>query len=193
MISTVNIIVYRVKTGERRPIGVTAVWAFGIGADALVIRHTSQCFQIESSGGPSGILGQLDDGQNRVGGSGLPTGCYCLDSDGGFTDSNGRGCILTPPTTQFQCDVGATPTDGFAMGPDGVITYNGDGTFYACPVNDEGEYNVYTKPAPGQEKCVEISFGSAGSCGSGSGPAPSAASPPAETETKPAPPPEVPT
>ncbi|KAK1908663.1 hypothetical protein P3342_009514 [Pyrenophora teres f. teres] len=169
-----------------------ALAVFGIGADALVIRHTSQCFQLESSGGPSGILGQLGDGQNRVGGNGLPTGCYCLDSDGGFTDSNGRGCILTPPTTQFQCDVGATPTDGFAVGPDGAITYNGDDTFYACPVNDQGEYNVYTKPAPGQEKCVEISLGSAGSCGSGNGPTPSATSPPAETETKPTPPPEVP-
>lgn len=141
--------------------------AFGLGANALVVRQATQCFKLEASGGASGVLGQLDDGQNRVGNGGLPTGCYCLDGNGGFTDSNGRGCILTPPTTQFQCDVGATPTNGFAVGPNGGVTYNGSGKFYACPVNDNGEYNVYTTPAPGQAKCVEISLGSAGSCGAG--------------------------
>jgi len=140
--------------------------AFGLGANALVARTNTQCFKLQASGGASGVLGQLDDGQNRVGG-GHPTGCYCLDSNGGFTDSNGRGCILTPPTTQFQCDVGATPTNGFAVSSGGGVTYNGSGKFYACPVNDNGEYNVYTTPAPGQTKCVEISLASAGSCGAG--------------------------
>ncbi|KAI4915291.1 hypothetical protein J4E85_010416 [Alternaria conjuncta] len=163
--------------------------AFGLGANALVVRQATQCFKLEASGGASGVLGQLDDGQNRVGNGGLPTGCYCLDGNGGFTDSNGRGCILTPPTTQFQCDVGATPTNGFAVGPNGGVTYNGSGKFYACPVNDNGEYNVYTTPAPGQEKCVEISLGSAGSCGAGATqPAGSqpAGTPPAATATGPA-------
>ncbi|KAI4616891.1 hypothetical protein J4E83_006473 [Alternaria metachromatica] len=163
--------------------------AFGLGANALVVRQATQCFKLEASGGASGVLGQLDDGQNRVGNGGLPTGCYCLDGNGGFTDSNGRGCILTPPTTQFQCDVGATPTNGFAVGPNGGVTYNGSGKFYACPVNDNGEYNVYTTPAPGQEKCVEISLGSAGSCGAGATqPAGSqpAGTPPVATATGPA-------
>jgi hypothetical protein len=77
------------------------------------------------------------------------------------------GCILTPPTTQFQCDVGASPTTGFAISSGGGVTYNGSGKFYACPVNDNGEYNVYTTPAPGQTKCVEITLSSAGSCGAG--------------------------
>lgn len=72
--------------------------AFGLGANALVARDATQCVQLKASGGASGILGQLSDGQNRVGGNN-PTGCYCL-SNGGFTDSHGRGCILTPPTTQ---------------------------------------------------------------------------------------------
>lgn len=80
---------------------------------------------------------------------------------------------------RFQCDVGASPTTGFAIGSNGV-TYNGSGKFYACPVNDKGEYNVYTTPAPGQDKCVEISLGSAGSCG---------ASPP--KSSMPAPPPPM--
>ncbi|CAN9284165.1 unnamed protein product [Alternaria alternata] len=166
--------------------------AFGLGANAYVARANTQCFKLSASGGASGVLGQLDDGQNRIGGN-HPTGCYCLDGNGGFTDSNGRGCILTPPTTQFQCDVGATPTNGFAVSSSGSVTYNGSGKFYACPVNDSGEYNVYTTPAPGQTKCVEISLGSAGSCGAsasqpaGSKPAESypAATPPAATKTKP--------
>ena len=140
---------------------------FTLGANALVARDGSQqCVQIDASGGATGTLGQLSDGQNRIGG-GNPTGCYCL-SNGGFTDSKGRGCILTPPTTQFQCDVGASPTTDFSIGSNGAITYNGSGKFYACPVNDKGEYNVYTTPAPGQTKCVEISLGSGGACGSGS-------------------------
>jgi hypothetical protein len=152
--------------------------AFGLGANALVARQTSTCYQLQASGGAAGILGQLGDGQNRIGGDGNPTGCYCLsgngdgndgEGSGGFTDSNGRGCILTPPTTQFQCDVGATPTSGFAVGSSGGVTYNGSGTFYACPVNDNGEYNIYSSPAPGQNKCVEISLDTAGSCGSGNG------------------------
>lgn len=138
--------------------------AFGLVANALVAREASQCVQLQASGGQSGILGQLSDGQNRVHG-GQSTGCYCLSS-GGFTDSNGRGCILTPPTTQFQCDVGASPTTGFAIGSSGSVTYNGSSKFYACPASDS-EYNVYTTPVSGQDKCVEISLSSAGSCGSG--------------------------
>lgn len=140
--------------------------AFGLGANALVAREASQCIQLQASGGQSGVLGQLGDGQNRVGG-GHPTGCYCL-SNGGFTDSNGRGCILTPPTTQFQCDTGASPTTGFSVGSSGSVTYNGSSKFYACPATDS-EYNVYTSPVSGQDKCVEISLSSAGSCGSSSG------------------------
>ncbi|KAL1797123.1 hypothetical protein ACET3X_003729 [Alternaria dauci] len=158
--------------------------AFGLGANAYVARANTQCFKLSASGGASGVLGQLDDGQNRVGG-GHPTGCYCLDGNGGFTDSNGRGCILTPPTTQFQCDVGATPTNGFAVSSSGSVTYNGSGKFYACPVNENGEYNVYTTPAPGQTKCVEITLGSAGSCGAGAsqpaGSQPSATTPASTT------------
>jgi hypothetical protein len=84
-----------------------------------------------------------------------------------YTDPIFSGCILTPPTTQFQCDVGASPTTGFAIGSGGGVTYNGNGKFYACPVNDNGEYNVYSTPAPGQTKCVEISLSSVGSCGAG--------------------------
>ena len=58
--------------------------------------------------GPStanGDVGQLIDGQNRFGGH-LPQGKYLI-KDGYVYDSHHRGCILTPPTTQWQCDEGA--------------------------------------------------------------------------------------
>ncbi|KAF9736162.1 hypothetical protein PMIN02_003431 [Paraphaeosphaeria minitans] len=141
--------------------------AFAVGSSALAIRKSQQCVQLQASGGASGTLGQLSDGQNRVGG-GHEAACYCLDGNGGFTDSSGRGCILTPPTTQFQCDAGASPTNGFSING-GSVAYNGNSKFYACPVNDGGEYNVYTHPAPGQEKCVEITLGASQSCGAGNG------------------------
>ncbi|KAJ4345371.1 uncharacterized protein N0V89_011501 [Didymosphaeria variabile] len=149
--------------------------AFAVGSSALAIRGQSQqCVQLQASGGASGTLGQLSDGQNRVGG-GHSAACYCLDGNGGFTDSNGRGCILTPPTTQFQCDSGASPTNGFAING-GSVTYNGSSKFYACPVNDNNEYNVYTQPAPGQDKCVEITLSAGQSCGGGNGGGASASS-----------------
>ncbi|KAF1969148.1 hypothetical protein BU23DRAFT_601697 [Bimuria novae-zelandiae CBS 107.79] len=127
--------------------------AFAVGFSALAIRQSQQCFQLQASSGASGTLGQLGDGQNRIGG-GYGAACYCLDSNGGFADTNGRGCILTPPTTQFQCDVGSSPT-------------NGDSAFYACPANDNGEYNVYSQPVAGQDKCVKITLGPGQSCGAG--------------------------
>lgn len=69
--------------------------AFAASANALVGRTDSCCFKLTASGGASGSLGQLDDGQNRVGDNSLPPATYCIDSTGSITDSNGRGCILT--------------------------------------------------------------------------------------------------
>ncbi|KAF2260113.1 hypothetical protein CC78DRAFT_473734 [Lojkania enalia] len=176
-----------------------APFAFGLGTNALVARQSQQCVQLQASGGASGILGQLGDGQNRIG-DGNPTGCYCL-GHGSFTDSNDRGCILTPPTTQFQCDTGATPTSGFDIGPDGIVTYNGNPVFYACPVNEKGVYNIYSQPIEGEPGCVKITLSSAGSCGSGAPkssplpqsppkPSPPGQSPPKKPPPKQSPPPQ---
>jgi hypothetical protein len=118
------------------------------------------CFHLTASGGKSGVLGQLDDGQNRVGQTcGLATeqATYCL-SNGGLTDSNGRGCILTPPTTQFQCDVGAAPTIGFSVNSNGDLTYNGNNQFYACATGDNDGYNIYTTTSDAQTGCVGITL-----------------------------------
>lgn len=43
----------------------------------------------------------------------------------GFVDGQGRGCIFTPPTTQYQCDTGANATTGFSISCNGTISYHG--------------------------------------------------------------------
>jgi hypothetical protein len=72
-----------------------------------------------SAKGANGVVGELFDGQNRIGQCNLPIpkAKYTLDSNGrefiphlssllslthlpGIYDSKDRGCILTPPTTQ---------------------------------------------------------------------------------------------
>lgn len=70
-----------------------AALAFSLGADALIARTTSCCFHLDASGAVTGSVGQLSDGQARVGG-GLPASQFCI-AGSGITDANGRGCILT--------------------------------------------------------------------------------------------------
>ena len=72
-----------------------ALAAFAAGSNALVGRRDNCCFHLSSSGGASGTLGQLGDGQNRIGDDNLQPAQYCIDNNGAITDSNGRGCILT--------------------------------------------------------------------------------------------------
>jgi len=69
------------------------------------------CFGLDASGGISGHVGQLSDGQLRVdqtSGLDIQDAKFCLDDKGMLTDSKNRGCIFTNPTTQLQCDAGAT-------------------------------------------------------------------------------------
>lgn len=49
-------------------------------------------------------------------------------------------------------------TPGFDISCDKKLLYHGSPEFSACPVNDHGEWNVYTKPAPGQKKCISITL-----------------------------------
>ncbi|KAI9834615.1 MAG: hypothetical protein M1826_000017 [Phylliscum demangeonii] len=127
------------------------ILAFGLGAQALVSRDPTCCFGLTASGGVTGPVGQLDDGQNRVYGN-YPHGTYCIDAQGGLTDGHGRGCILTPPTTQLQCDVGARPTPGFSVACDGTLSVGGNAGFFACATGDQGSYNLYTSPVASE--CV---------------------------------------
>jgi hypothetical protein len=152
---------------------IAAAALAGSVSGSVLPRTDGCCFQLTASGGKSGTIGQLGDGQNRIGGGYAPA-TYCIQN-GEITDSNGRGCILTPPTTQLQCDVGATPTKGFSISGSGEVDYNGSGTFYACGANTN-EYNLYTKPVENQKDCYEVKLSSGGKCGgagrSSSAPAP---------------------
>jgi len=165
---------------------IIALAVAGSSASAFVLPRDDGCtFEVTASGGKSGTIGQLGDGQNRIGG-GLAPATYHI-SNGGITDANGRGCILTPPTTQWQCDVGATPTTGFSISSSGEIEYNGSGKFYACGASST-EYNIYTVPVKDQKDCVEVTLSSGGKCtgnGSGGSASSSSASKPAKpTETE---------
>ncbi|EPS37560.1 hypothetical protein H072_8741 [Dactylellina haptotyla CBS 200.50] len=139
-------------------------------------------FTISVSGGVSGPLGQISDGQNRVGPATPNAAKYTLGCNGGIVDQNGRGCILTPPTTQYQCDTGASPTTGFAIGSNGVITHDGSSDFYACPVDDFGNWNIYSQPVAGQSKCVKVCLTANGcSAPPAPSPTPKPTPPPAQT------------
>jgi len=131
------------------------------GANAIITRWAPCCFHISASGAVTGTVGQLDDGQNRVNGP-LSQAEYCI-TESSITDASGRGCILTPPTSQFQCDTGATPTSGFGIGCDGTVSYNGGTTFWECQTGDNGEANIYL--TPGGTNCGEITL-TADACGS---------------------------
>ena len=153
--------------------------AFAAGASAAALIPRSCTFSLTASGGQSGTIGQLGDGQNRIGG-GLPPASYSI-SNGKITDANGRGCILTPPTTQFQCDEGASPTGGFSIGSNGQLLYNDSPTFYACPASDS-EWNLYTTPVENQSKCVKIELTASG-CSSSPSSSQSAPTPSESTPT----------
>ncbi|KAI9715480.1 MAG: hypothetical protein M1812_005956 [Candelaria pacifica] len=157
--------------------------ALAAGSNALVARQSTCCFHLSASGGETGNVGQLSDGQNRIGG-GLPEGQYCIDSNGGLTDQSSRGCILTPPTTQFQCDVGASPTSGFSVGNGGALSSNGNSQFYACPTGDNGSFNIYTTPVAGQSGCVQVSL-TADNCAPAASPSPSPSPTPSPTSQAP--------
>ncbi|KAG9639777.1 hypothetical protein KCU64_g13244, partial [Aureobasidium melanogenum] len=165
---------------------VYSTLGFALGASAATLVARDQCcFSLTAAGGKTGAVGQLSDGQNRIGQtSGLATGSatYCINN-GGLTDENGRGCILTPPTTQFQCDVGASPTTGFAVNSNGDLTYNGNTQFYACATGDNGGYNIYTTTTSAQTGCVAITLSSGGKCAgsNGSGSSSAASSKPASS------------
>ncbi|GIZ37467.1 hypothetical protein CKM354_000091200 [Cercospora kikuchii] len=143
---------------------LTAGLVAGAAGAVLPRQDNGQCqFQLTAAGGASGTVGQLDDGQNRIGGS-FQAATYSLE-DGAIKDSNNRGCILTPPTSQFQCDEGATPTPGFSISQGGEVQFNGDTKFFACGATTEDkEWNIYTTPVEGQEDCVEITLSTGGQC-----------------------------
>jgi hypothetical protein len=63
------------------------------GISALTVPRSTRSFGLTASGEESGTIGQLSDGQNRIGG-GLVPATFTI-SNGGISDAAGRGCILT--------------------------------------------------------------------------------------------------
>ncbi|KAJ5123618.1 hypothetical protein N7448_009715 [Penicillium atrosanguineum] len=148
--------------------------AFVAGTNALVGRSDSCCFQITASGGASGTLGQLSDGQVRVGDTTLSAATFCLE-DAIITDSNGRGCVVTSEyhrsykymwhpsltgniaeTTQFQCDEGATGTSGFTLSSSGALSFDGSSSFMACATGQDNGDNIYTTNSTSVTQCVSV-------------------------------------
>ncbi|ODM23038.1 hypothetical protein SI65_00627 [Aspergillus cristatus] len=161
------------------------VAAFAAGANALVGRSSSCCFSLNASGGASGTLGQLSDGQNRIGDDSLSPAQYCIDSNGAITDGNGRGCILTPPTTQFQCDEGATPTPGFSINSQGQLEYQGSTKFVACETGQNNGLNVYTEESDAVTQCKDVTLAADSCSGSGSGSGASSSAAPSSPAPRP--------
>lgn len=75
-------------------LAIVAALAAGSNAHSLSARTVGCCFELTADGGASGPVGQLDDGQVRVGG-GLPSVKFCIDKDGEIMDDSNRPCILT--------------------------------------------------------------------------------------------------
>ncbi|CAI7564778.1 unnamed protein product [Penicillium pancosmium] len=146
-----------------------AMAAFAAGTNALVGRSDNCCFHLTSTGDLSGDLGQLGDGQVRIGDNTLPKSTFCIDSNGGISDSSGRGCIITPPTTQFQCDEGATPTPGFSVSSSGQLEFNNTAAFIACQTGQNDGRNVYTTNSTSVTGCSSIQLNADSCSGSGAG------------------------
>ncbi|KAE8138878.1 ubiquitin 3 binding protein But2 C-terminal domain-containing protein [Aspergillus pseudotamarii] len=149
--------------------------ALAASAQGLTGRTTNCCFHLTASGGASGTVGQLSDGQNRIGDNTLSPAQFCISPDGSITDGSGRGCILTPPTTQFQCDQGATPESGFSISPSGLLEFQGGADFLACDTGQNGGMNIHVTPSAALGKCVNIQL-KADSCAPSASSTPSAPS-----------------
>ncbi|CAI7658553.1 unnamed protein product [Penicillium manginii] len=141
--------------------GFMTLVASAAGVHALVNRGDSCCFHLTASGGASGPVGQLSDGQNRIGDNSLSPADFCIDSNGAITDGNGRGCILTR----------ATPTPGFSVGSNGQLEFAGSANFVACETGDNGGLNIYSTLSNALSQCKTINL-MADSCSGSQSPPP---------------------
>lgn len=113
-----------------------------------------------------------------------PSACSYVIS--GLTDSSNRGCIITDKN-QIQCDEGAAAQSGFTIGCDGKLAYKDTSSFTACPTEQDGGYNIYTKAPEGQAGCVSVTLGAGDApCKADCSPPPP---PPSPKPAPPAPPP----
>ncbi|KAJ5171709.1 hypothetical protein N7492_004302 [Penicillium capsulatum] len=170
-----------------------ALAAFAAGTNALVGRGDGCCFHITASGDASGQLGQLGDGQIRLGDNSLSPSQFCINSNGAITDNKGRGCIVTADTTQIQCDEGATATTGFSINSSGKLEYDGKSGFVACETGQNNGRNIYTTESDSVTQCKKVELAADKCSGNGSGAGGGGGSSPAVSSVPVAPSSAVPT
>ncbi|OTA04857.1 hypothetical protein A9Z42_0054300 [Trichoderma parareesei] len=151
-------------------------------AEAAVVRTSGCQLHLSATGAISGPVGEISSGQVRAGG-GVSSTRFSLQG-AQLWDDKGRGCWWTPPAHVLQCDQNQKPDNGFEVGCNGSVSYNGQTEFWECQTGEEGQYNVYLEDGHGVN-CNKITL-KADSCRS-------ECPPPSPTPTHtPAPPPPPP-
>ncbi|KAL7945061.1 ubiquitin 3 binding protein But2 C-terminal domain-containing protein [Trichoderma barbatum] len=124
--------------------------ALGLGmavTEAAVARNYGCQLHFTASGAISGPVGEISSGQVRAG-SGVGSTTFTLQG-AQLWDDKGRGCWWTPPTRVLQCDWNQVPDNGFKVGCDGCVSFNGQTEFWECQTGERGQYNVYLKGGQG--------------------------------------------
>ncbi|KAF2673204.1 hypothetical protein BT63DRAFT_410237 [Microthyrium microscopicum] len=148
-----------------------AVSALAIGASASAIKRElgerhKECTWSFYAESPSwkGAVVQITDGQIQIHEYQGKGDCYPFKVEGGYMkDQNDFGCIVTEPQKQIQCDHGNPGQEGFSV-QNHNLAYHGSECIYACPIDDNGNWNIYTVPVPNQLKCVEVKLHGEYSC-----------------------------
>ncbi|KAH8196392.1 hypothetical protein TruAng_009442 [Truncatella angustata] len=140
--------------------GRLATFAAMGGAHALATREAGCSLTFTTGGALSYPVGQISSGQTRAGG-GLSAVSLTLESTS-LTDSQGRGCWWTPPSTVLQCDVNQVPDSGFEIGCDGSVSYNGQTEFYECDAGEGDQINIYLQKPDTGLNCAQITLTASG-------------------------------
>ncbi|KAG5968001.1 hypothetical protein E4U58_002044 [Claviceps cyperi] len=135
---------------------LSLVFGFSISATtrATALRHAGCDFKTRGSVSQQGSLGQVSGGHIRFGD--LEQVTFRLE-DGKLRDSEGHGCLWTPPAHVLQCDKDQAPESGFEIGCDGRISFHGQSNFYYCATDNRSQWNIYQKPGAGTN-CSQITI-----------------------------------
>lgn len=80
---------------------LTLLTSLVMGTSVLHSRQTSNTFQLNATGGQTGPISQIDDGQVRAGLT-SPASTFTINGSS-ITDASGRGCILTRECAYCAC------------------------------------------------------------------------------------------
>ncbi|KAI1853059.1 hypothetical protein JX265_012815 [Neoarthrinium moseri] len=149
---------------------------------SITLRANAGCSFHLSTGGPAPFwVGQLPDGQAR-GGSDIRASTFTWFGDA-FVDQQGRGCWWTPPSNTLQCDVNQQPAHGWDIPCNGIMTYNGQSTFYQCKTGDGDQVNLYLQSIGPQCQQVTLISDGCTDCQNSPGNGASAGPQPASTSS----------